>query len=84
MSGHNLSSPQTVTRGFARCITCRSGAPGGVEAAAGRFTKALNMLDKWEVWGLYVEGAEDEDFGLGRPNTQMSMQAETRFVGSQY
>ena len=34
--------------------------------------------------GLNVEGAEDEDFGLGRPNTQMSMQAETRFVGSQY
>ena len=33
--------------------------------------------------GLNVEGAEDEDFGLGRPNTQMRMQTETRFVGSQ-
>ena len=43
-------------------------------AAAVRFTPL----------GLNVEGAEDEDFGLGRPNTQMSMQAETRFVGSQY
>lgn len=34
--------------------------------------------------GLNVQHADDDDFGLGRPNTQMSMQAETRFVGSQY
>ena len=32
--------------------------------------------------GMHVEGAEDEDFGLGRPGTQMSMEADTRFVGS--
>ena len=51
-----------------------AGAPPSVEAGA-HDDPAL---------GLNVEGAEDEDFGLGRPNTQMSMQAETRFVGSQY
>ena len=81
----NNSDPDQLEDLLRNFLKANRGESGGVSAFdAGEPPSVERGEFDDPALGLNVEGAEDEDFGLGRPNTQMSMQAETRFVGSQY
>ena len=84
-SGQRGSDPDQLEGLLRNFLKANRGESGGVSAFdAGEPPSVEEGEHDDPSLGLNVEGAEDEDFGLGRPNTQMSMQAETRFVGSQY
>ena len=83
--GAGSSDPDQLEGLLRNFLAANRGESGGISAFdAGEPPSVEEGEHDDPSLGLNVEGAEDEDFGLGRPNTQMSMQAETRFVGSQY